>query len=63
MHHLARRTSLVGRQPEALRRRGGEVEGEGGGREGEGAEQQMGIERKMKRELGTILGREKKMMK
>ena len=31
MHHLARRTSLVGRQPEALRRGGGEEEGGGGG--------------------------------
>lgn len=32
MHHLARRTSLVGRQPEALRRRGGRKDG--GWREG-----------------------------
>lgn len=57
MHHLARRTSLVGRQPEALRRRRG-----GGGvergvvkrrektRGATGAEQQMGIEWKVKSE-------------
>lgn len=53
MHHLARRTSLVGRQPEAQRRE------EGGGvvvkrrektRGATGAEQQMGIEWKVKRE-------------
>lgn len=31
MHHLARRTSLVGRQPEALRRRGTEEEGKARG--------------------------------
>lgn len=64
MHHLARRTSLVGRQPEALRRRSRE-EGRGSEEERmkengrgrvEGAEQQRGIERKVKRECGTILG-------
>ena len=36
MHHLARRTSLVGRQPEALRRRSREAEREGGGGGGGG---------------------------
>lgn len=56
MHHLARRTSLVGRQPEALRRREGRGRRRGGEEESAktrgatGAEQQMGIEWKAKRE-------------
>lgn len=58
MHHLARRTSLVGRQPEALRRSEGRKDGGRGGgvkrrektRGATGAEQQMGIEWKVKRE-------------
>lgn len=46
MHHLARRTSLVGRQPEALRRRGREAKREGGGGVCEGRVGGEGLKRR-----------------
>lgn len=57
MHHLARRTSLVGRQPEALRMKGRGVRRQWEGNKSRRREKgkQKGIDSKVRREQVTIL--------